>query len=121
MGTWMSPTKMFVTLLLLLASSFIAVESSSFVTSNCPRSDWGKETTEENWECSNGESSCHSYTETCSNDGELTGFGGIQNYDIDGNLLATTGGGWDCRDKCRGCRFSCKGSQSKTKFGAGLF
>ena len=95
--TWMSPTKMFVTLLLLLASSFIAVESSSFVTSNCPRSDWGKETTEENWECSNGESSCHSYTETCSNDGELTGFGGIQNYDIDGNLLATTGGGWDCR------------------------
>merc|ERR1712080_179501 len=110
-----STTKMFVTLLLLLASSFLAVESAvSFGT--CPRSDWGKETTKEDWECNNGESTCSSFTDSCSNDGQLLSTAGTSNYDENGNQLPSTGG-WDCRDKCRGCRISCSGSQSRTKFG----
>merc|ERR1712130_812643 len=112
-----STTKMLVTLLLLLASSFLAVESAIGI-GTCPRSDWGKETTEEKWKCTNGGSSCFESNESCSNDGELVSTSGTSHYDADGKFVYATGGGWDCRDKCRGCRFSCSGSQSRTKFGS---
>merc|ERR1712112_273602 len=64
-----------------------------------------------------GESRCSSFTDSCSNDGQLLSTAGTSNYDENGNQLPSTGG-WDCRDKCRGCRFSCSGSQSRTKFGS---
>merc|ERR1712037_355543 len=114
--TGLSPTtKMLVPLFVLLASSFIAVESA-IAFGTCPRSDWGKETTEEKWECRNGESSCFSSTDTCSHDGSQQIVEGTAHYDADGSFREV-GGGWDCRDKCRGCRFSCSGSQSRTSFG----
>ena len=91
-------TKMLVPLFVLLASSFLAVESA-IAFGTCPRRDWGKETTEENWECTNGKSSCSSTTDSCSNDGELRSTAGTNNYDANGNLLPSTGG-WDCRQIC---------------------
>merc|ERR1712037_317946 len=116
--TGLSPTtKMLVPLFVLLASSFIAVESA-IAFGTCPRSDWGKETTEEKWECRNGESSCFSSTDTCSHDGSQQIVEGTAHYDADGSFREA-GGGWDCRDKCRGCRFSCSGSQSRTSFESG--
>ena len=93
----LSPTtKMLVPLFVLLASSFLAVESA-IAFGTCPRSDWGKETTEEKWECTNGESSCFSSTVSCSNDGTSSTVGGVRDYDANGNEVASTGGGWDCR------------------------
>merc|ERR1712037_932740 len=118
MGTLKPDTKMLVPLFVLLASSFPAVQSTSIVPGTCPRSEWGKETTEEEWECTNGQSSCFSSTVSCSNDGTSWTVGGVRDYDANGNEVASTGGGWDCRDKCRGCRSSCSGSQSRTSFGS---
>ena len=90
-------TKMLMPLLVLLASSFLAVESTSIAFGTCPRRDWGKETTEEKWECTNGQSSCFSSTVSCSNDGTSSTVGGVRDYDANGNEVASTGGGWDCR------------------------
>merc|ERR1712037_113670 len=84
--TGLSPTtKMLVPLFVLLASSFLAVESA-IAFGTCPRSDWGKETTEEKWECRNGESSCFSSTDTCSHDGSQQIVEGTAHYDADGSF-----------------------------------
>merc|ERR1719342_877876 len=105
---------MLVSLLLLLASSFLAVESAVAV-GTCPRNERGTETTEEEWDCNKGASSCSVTIDTCSSDGSWRSVSGITYYDADGSFREAVGGGWDCRDKCRGCRFSCSGSQSRTK------
>ena len=98
--TGLSPTtKMLVPLFVLLASSFLAVESA-IAFGTCPRSDWGKETTEEKWECRNGESSCFSSTDTCSHDGSQQSVEGTAHYDADGSFREAVGGGWDCRQIC---------------------
>merc|ERR1712180_45483 len=81
-----------------------------------PLSEFGKETTEETWECDNGRSTCSSSTDSCSSEGSQTSTSGTSYYAADGSFESAVGGGWDCRDKCRGCRFSCSGSQSRTKF-----
>ena len=95
--TGLSPTtKMLVPLFVLLASSFLAVESA-IAFGTCPRSDWGKETTEEKWECRNGESSCFSSTDTCSHDGSQQIVEGTAHYGADGSFREAVGGGWDCR------------------------
>ena len=98
----LSPTtKMLVPLFALLASSFLAVESSTFQRI-CARNELGTETTEEKWECTNGESSCTSVINSCSNDGDFFGSSLTNNYDANGNEIPSpvTGGGWDCRQIC---------------------
>jgi len=84
-------------------------------TGTCPRDKWGTETVREEWECHNGGSSCTGWTELCSDvDGSQKRFGGTDQYSNDGNFFTSTGG-WDCRQKCRDCNFSCSGSETRTK------
>ena len=89
-----STTKMLVPLLvLLLASSFLAVESA---VSQGPCNDRGTETTEESWSCSNGDSKCTSIVTTCNSNGFGFTEAGTTNYLANG-LSNSVGGGWDCR------------------------
>merc|ERR1711934_939944 len=106
-----STTKMLVPLLVLIASSFLAVESA---VSQGPCNDRGTETTEESWSCSNGDSKCTSIITSCSSDGFGQEVSGYVNYLANG-LSNAVGGGWDCRHKCRSCSHTCSGSQSRTK------
>merc|ERR1712180_97510 len=108
-------TRMLLPFTIILLCSLVAVESA-IAFGTCPRSEFGKETTEETWECDNGRSTCSSSTDSCSSDGSQTSTSGTSYYAADGSFESAVGGGWDCRDKCRGCRFSCSGSQSRTKF-----
>merc|ERR1712080_752723 len=104
-------TKMLKSLLILLVSTRLLVESA---VSQGPCSDRGTETTEESWACSNGDSTCTKIVNTCSSDGFGTEVSGRTGY-LSNGLSSAVGPGWDCRDKCRDCRFSCSGSQSRTK------
>ena len=95
--TGLSPTtKMLVPLFVLLASSFLAVESAISI-GTCPSSEWGKKTTEEKWECRNGESSCSKFIDTCSHDGSQQSVSGTAHYNADGSAREAVGEGWDCR------------------------
>merc|ERR1712012_69907 len=104
-------TKMLKSLLILLVSTRLLVESA---VSQGPCSDRGTETTEESWACSNGDSTCTKIVNTCSSDGFGTEVSGRTEY-LSNGLSSAVGPGWDCRDKCQDCRFSCSGSQSRTK------
>ena len=83
-------------LLILLASSLLAVESSVYEF-ECPRDEWGTATYEESWSCRNGESSCSAVLTSCESNGSGYEEAGTANYGADGTSSAVGGGGWDCR------------------------
>jgi len=88
-----STTKMLGPLLVLFASSFLAVESA---VSQFRCNDRGTETTEESWSCSNGDSKCTSFVTTCDSDGFGQEVSGTTDYLANG-LSQSIGPGWDCR------------------------
>ena len=89
-------TRMLLPFTIILLSSLVAVESA-IAFGTCPRSEFGKETTEETWECDNGRSTCSSSTDSCSSDGSQTSTSGTSYYAADGSFESAVGGGWDCR------------------------
>ena len=89
-------TRMLLPFTIILLSSLVAVESA-IAFGTCPRSEFGKETTEETWECDNGRSTCSSSTDSCSSEGSQTSTSGTSYYAADGSFESAVGGGWDCR------------------------
>ena len=84
---------MLVPLLVLFASSLLAVESA---ISQGPCDNPGVETTEESWNCDNGDTKCTSFVTTCDSNGFGTETSGTLTFLANGREFGV-GGAWDCR------------------------
>ena len=86
-------TKMLVPLFILLASSLLSVESA---ISQGPCDNPGTETTEESWNCNNGDSECTSFVTTCDSNSFGSEVSGTLNFLANGEEFGV-GEAWDCR------------------------
>ena len=91
-----STTKMLVSLLVLLASVLLAVESHGLSIVDCAPHERGTLLTEESWSCSNGDSSCTSTFTDCFSNGSGQQVGGSSDYSANGSLIKSMNRGWDC-------------------------
>merc|ERR1712112_150756 len=82
----------------------------------CGRSEYGRTTTEQTYECGRGrdDTVCSTITTTCSCEGRERIESGYTTYTAWGSSTNTGAGGWDCRNECRRRAGSSGGKSSFT-------